>query len=162
MKKVSFFVLLTVLLASGLVFAEEQAPPQTLVLPSFQKVEGNGLAFEFLFSPGKLSQAQTGKIFTTGYHAPDFTLPSLKEEPTPIPYPRWAVREGWEGTFVIAVEVLTNGQVGRWAVVQSTGYSLLDQAATQAIRKWHFNPGTELGKAIVSCIQIPIYFKLQD
>lgn len=160
MKKISFLISLLIL-STLPVFAAEEAQP--LGLKSVEsKIEGPGLPFEFSFSPGKLSEARTGKIFSTGYHASDFALPSLKEEPTPIRYPRWAVREGWEGTFVIAVEILVSGQVGRWNVTQSTGYTLLDEAATQAIRQWQFHPATEKGRAIISCIQIPIHFQLQD
>ena len=161
MKKISVSLLFTALVLSSFpAFAAEEAPP--LVLKSVEsKVEGPGLPFEFSFD-GKLSEAVTGKIFTSGTHAPDFTLPSLKEEPAPIRYPRWAVREGWQGRFVIAVEILTSGEVGRWKVVESTGYPLLDRAATQAIRRWRFHPGMEKGRSLVSCIQIPILFQLEE
>lgn len=160
MKKIS--ILLSILILSSLpAFAAEEAQPLGLK-PVESKIEGPGLRFEFAFSPGKLSEAQTGKIFSTGFHAPDFTLPSLKEEPTPIRYPRWAVREGWEGTFVAAVEILASGKVGRTHVMQSTGYTLLDEAAAEAIRQWQFHPATEKGKSILSCIQIPIHFQLKD
>lgn len=142
-------------------FAREEVQP-LIPNPVENRVEGPGLDFEFAFAPGKLSEAQTGKIFSTGTHSSDFALPSLKEKPVPIRYPRWAVREGWEGTFVIAVEVLTNGEVGRWYVIQSTGYRLLDEAATEAVRQWHFHPATEKSRAILACIQIPIHFQLQD
>lgn len=163
MKKISFFLLLALLSPAVWVWAKEEAPSSPLVLKPFQaKVEGPGLPFEFSLADGKLSQARTGKIFTTGYYAADFTLPSLKEEPVPIRYPRWAVQEGWEGTFVIAVEIGTSGEVGRWKVMESTGYPLLDEAATGAIRKWLFHPATEKGKTILSCIQIPIHFQLED
>lgn len=163
MKKIFLFLLFALILPSAFTLAKEEAPSQPLNLaPIQERIEGPSLAFEFAFSPGKLSKAQTGKIFTTGYHASNFTLPSLKENPAPIRYPRWAVREGWEGTFVIAVEILTTGEVGRWKVIESTGYSLLDESATASIRKWHFHPGTENGKAVAACIQIPVYFQLEE
>lgn len=162
MKKNSVFLGFAVLtLVSFRLFAAEESQP--LVLNAVEnKIEGPGIPFEFTFAPGRLSEARTGKIFTTGTHAADFTLPSLKDEPVPIRYPRWAVREGWEGTFMIAVEILTTGQVGRWRVMESTGYPLLDEAATEAIQQWQFHPATEKGGAIISCIQIPIHFDLQD
>lgn len=163
MKKVSVFLLISLLLPAFGVFGEDQAPPQLLLpKPVEARFEGPGLPFKFSLAPGRLSQAETGKIFTTGYHAPDFTLPSLKENPMPIQYPRWAVREGWEGTFMIAIEILPTGVTGLWKVMQSTGYALLDEAATRAIQKWRFHPAQEKGKAIRSCIQIPVHFQLQD
>lgn len=162
MKKISVILLLIGVLSIPLpLFSAEETQP--LISNRVEnRVEGPGLPFEFAFAPGKFSEARTGKIFTTGHNTPDFTLPSLKEKPVPIRYPRWAVREGWEGKFVIAVEILTTGQVGRWRVMESTGYRLLDESATQAIRQWSFHPATEQGLAIVACIQIPIYFELQD
>ena len=126
------------------------------------KIPAGDVSFEVSVTPESWSQAKPGKLFTTGFHPADFTLPILRENPVPIRYPRWAVQEGWEGTFVIAVEILKSGKVGRWSVTQSTGYSLLDEAAANAIRQWHFQPGTEKGQAVVTCIQIPVHFELRD
>lgn len=164
MKKISPpFFLIVLLLSSVSGFAREEAPAQPLAFPTLQEEKGNAnFPLGFSVTPGKWSQAKAGQLFTTGTHAPDFTLPSLKEEPVPIRYPRWAVQEGWEGTFVIAVEVLKTGEVGRWQIMRSTGYSLLDETATKAVRAWRFHPATEQGRAIVSCIQIPIRFELKE
>ena len=144
-------------------FAREEAASPPLALSPL-KGEGTVTSrpFEFSLTRGEWVEARAGEIFTSGPPLADFILPSLAETPVPIRYPRWAVREGWEGTFVIAIEVLQTGEVGRWKVTESTGYPLLDRAATEAIREWRFHPAREQGKAIVSCIQIPILFKLQD
>lgn len=166
MKKISLFLgLLTLsLLSAPPLGAKEEAAPAPSV--SLESLKGGRVdvsrTFEFSIARGEWIQAQAGEIFTSGTHASDFILPSLKEAPVPIRYPRWAVREGWEGNFVIAVEILKTGEVGRWKVIESTGYSLLDRAATEAVRQWQFHPAHERGRAIVSCIQIPILFKLQD
>lgn len=164
MKKISCRTLLiTLLLPSVLVFAREELPPQPLpVSPVPEEPVATSLPFEFSLREGKWADARTGEIFTTGTHAVDFLLPSLKEAPTPIRYPRWAVQEGWEGTFMIATEVLKTGEVGRWKVMESTGYPLLDEAAVRAVHRWKFHPARERGESIVSCIQIPIHFKLED
>ena len=165
MKKISPLTFLSALLflSPVLSFAREEAPTTPLPAPQIQgEVPGADVPFQVSVSPGKWSQAKVGKIFTAGYHPSDFVLPTLKGEPAPIRYPRWAVQEGWEGTFIIAIEVLKSGEVGRWNVMQSTGYSLLDETAGNAIRQWHFHPGTELGKSVVMCIQIPVHFVLRD
>ena len=144
-------------------FAKEESPSTPLSLSPIQgKLVASSFPFEFSVTPGKWRQARTGKIFTTGTHVADFALPSLRENPIPIRYPRWAVREGWEGSFVIAIEVLKSGEVGRWKVIESTGYSLLDEAATETVRQWHFYAATERGNPIVSCIEIPIHFELRE
>ncbi|MBI2167798.1 MAG: energy transducer TonB [Candidatus Omnitrophica bacterium] len=164
MKKITFSFLLTLFVLSSAVFlfAKEEAPlPQAAFVPAGAETPVS-LPFEFSLSQGKWTQGRPGQIFSTGTHAPDFTLPSLKEDPAPIRYPRWAVQEGWEGTLSIAIEVKTDGTVGRWMIMKSTGYPLLDEAAAAAVRQWQFHPATEQGKAILMCVQIPILFELKD
>ena len=165
MKKVTFtlFLLTFVSVSTGWSSAQEK-PAAPSLAPNFIRgqVPAGDVSFEVSVSPGKWTQAKVGPLFTTGYHPNDFSLPALKENPVPIRYPRWAVQEGWEGTLVIAVEVLRSGEVGRWSVVQSTGYSLLDETATKIIRQWHFHPGIENGRAVVMCIQVPVRFELRD
>ena len=165
MKKIvppSLFAILF-FLASIPAFAREEASAPALG-PGFlqESAPAGDIPFEVSVMPGKWSQAKAGKVFTSGYHPSDFTLPVLGGDPVPIHYPRWAVREGWQGTFVIAVEVLKSGKVGRWRVMRSTGYKLLDETAANAIRHWYFYPGTERGQPVVMCIQIPVRFELQQ
>lgn len=141
---------------------EEASPPLLAVSPIQGESVVAGFPYEFSVAPGKWSQARAGKFFTREGYRPDFVFPALKEKPVPIRYPRWAVREGWEGTLVIAVEILKTGEVGRWKVMESTGYSLLDEAALTAIRKWRFHPAREQGVPIVSCIQVPVHFEITE
>ncbi len=163
MKKISSFIFLLTLLFPGISGLAREEVPAQLSLPSPPKGKQNvNFPLEFSVTPGKWSQAKPGAIFSTGTYSTDFVLPFLKEEPTPIRYPRWAVQEGWEGAFVIAVEILPTGQVGRWQIMHSTGYLLLDETATKAVQSWHFHPAVEQGKAVASCIQIPIRFELTD
>ncbi len=117
--------------------------------------------FEVTITADGKTLPKPGPVFTEDAEE-GMALPYLLSAPRPISYPRWAVRQGWEGTFVIAIEVLPTGAVGRWKVMESTGHSLLDEAAIKAVREWRFHPATEQGKAVVSCIQIPVRFKLQD
>lgn len=160
MKKwIGLFLLICV---TGPAFAKEE--PASLVLDSWQEKSSQAVAFPFEFSleHQEWIQGKAGKMFSIGTHSPDFILPSLREDPVPVHYPRRALQRGWEGSFVIAIEVLPTGEVGRWQVMKSTGYSLLDEAAIEAVRQWRFHPATEQGKAVASCIQIPIHFKLQE
>jgi protein TonB len=164
MKKITltFLIILSLIPASLLRAKEEPAsPPLPANSPSRQPEMI--FPFEAIMGKGPIDWAETraGQILSSGYHAPDFTLPSLQGDPVPIRYPRWAVREGWEGSFMVAVEILETGKVGRWKVMESTGYPLLDQAATHAVQQWLFHPAREQGQPIVSCIQIPIHFKLK-
>lgn len=106
--------------------------------------------------------ARPGALFTQGGDFSGIELPYLISTPTPIKYPRWALRQGWEGRFTIAVEVLTDGTVGRYYVMQSTGRKILDKAATEAVRTWKFHPAMKNGQPIVECVQIPVTFKISE
>lgn len=111
-------------------------------------------------SQGKLV-ATPGEVFTEGGDYTGITLPYLISDPVPITYPHWAVRQGWQGKFVIAIEVLTDGTVGRYSVAQSTGHEMLDEVAIKAVKTWKFHPAMEGGVAVVTCVEIPIFFNLE-
>lgn len=102
-----------------------------------------------------------GPVFTEG-DEPGTELPYLVSKPKPISYPRWAVRQEWQGKLILAVEILPNGRVGRMKVMKSTGYRLLDRTATKAIQQWKFHPATKDGNPVLSCIQVPVEFRLQE
>ena len=116
--------------------------------------------FFYSYESGQWISSQPGRIFTTGSETADFELPFLKQMPQPMRYPRWALTQGWQGELVVAIEILENGSVGRWKVMHSIGHRSLDEAAIKAVRAWRFEPGKLRGKAIVSCIQIPIRFRV--
>ncbi len=57
-------------------------------------------------------------------------------------YPRMAVLRSREGVCVIEMDVLSDGRVGEVNVIQSSGYTLLDDAAREAAASWRFTiPG---------------------
>lgn len=101
------------------------------------------------------------KIFTEVME-PGITLPYLKSDPKTIQYPRWAVQRDWKGELLMAVEVLSNGNVGRYQVMKSTGVKMLDESAAKAIKTWKFHPGKKNGKPAVMCIQVPVTFELEE
>jgi len=163
MKQILISIFLFLFTSPALTQAKEESAPRPLPLNLIQaQVSRGDVPFEVLVNREGWIQARPGTPFTAGFHSADFVLPSLKEMPSPIQYPRWAAREGWEGTFVIAVEILPSGKVGRWKIMETTGYSLLDEAATKAVQSWRFHPATEKGRPVVSCIEIPVHFSLQS
>ncbi len=87
-------------------------------------------------------------------------LPALISMSKPIQYPGWARRKGSEGLLVVALEILEDGNVGRWQIIQSTGEESLDKAATKAFLTWKFQPAMKNGKPVKTCIQVPINFEL--
>lgn len=110
---------------------------------------------------GKLI-AKAGPVFTEGGDYSGMVLPYLISDPKPIPYPRWAIKQGWQGRFVIAIEILTDGTVGRYKVMESTGHRILDDVATKTVQTWEFHPAIKNGEPVVTCIEIPVMFELLD
>jgi protein TonB len=54
---------------------------------------------------------------------------------------------------------------GRCEIVQidsSSGSALLDQAASDAVKRWRFSPARDGEKAVPSWVKVPIEFRLSD
>jgi periplasmic protein TonB len=76
-------------------------------------------------------------------------------------YPGRARREGWEGTTLLRVQVSPSGRPGAIQVQKSSGRQLLDDAASEAVKRWTFSPATQGGQAIAGWVTVPIVFRLQ-
>lgn len=85
---------------------------------------------------------------------------SYARNPRP-PYPKMALREGWEGTVMLEVRVLPSGRPAAIAVRQSSGRTVLDEAAVAAVRGWTFTPATADGVPVSGVVGVPIVFRLQ-
>lgn len=93
--------------------------------------------------------------------AGDSSNPSVLSSVKPR-YPASARSESREGTVVIGVTVGTNGSPSSVWIVSESGYSDLDQAALNAVRKWRFVPGKSNGVVVEKSVQVPIQFSLLD
>jgi len=153
-----WFLILTALFKTPFALAE-QSVPRVILFNEEDEFLRNAPIF-YSYESGQWMTASAGSVITKGNQAPDFTLPFLKESPKPVPYPHWARERGWEGRLVTAIEIREDGTIGRWKIMQSTGYQLLDHVALRAIQKWRFEPAKQNGKPIASCIQIPVAFYL--
>lgn len=81
--------------------------------------------------------------------------------PRTIVYPRKAIRRGWEGQAVVAVEVLRDGSVGKTALARSSGHEILDHAAENAIKTWKFEMESGKEDAVPQYVDIPVTFRLE-
>jgi protein TonB len=71
-----------------------------------------------------------------------------------------ARQNGWEGTTLVRVEILTDGLTGMVEVVGSSGHRVLDEAAVEAVRAARFEPARLEGVPTVCWVEVPITFRL--
>jgi TonB family protein len=76
-------------------------------------------------------------------------------------YPESARRQGITGTTQLLIEVLANGSVGEVQVERSAGHPELDQAATEAIKKWRFEPARRGNQPVAVWLRMPVRFVLR-
>ncbi|MFA5168568.1 MAG: energy transducer TonB [Candidatus Omnitrophota bacterium] len=117
--------------------------------------------FNVIFRPNAELVSKPTTVFPENSGSETGTaMPFLIAMSEPILYPGWARRKGSEGLLVAALEILEDGSVGQWQIVQSTGEESLDKAATKAFQTWKFQPAIKNGKPVKTCIQVPINFEL--
>ncbi len=90
---------------------------------------------------------------------PDFKASYLNNR---LVYPLSARRMGIQGRVVLDVEVLADGLCGNIDVAQSSGHDVLDQAAMESVRTWHFMPARHGAQAVTRWFKVPIRFSLKD
>jgi periplasmic protein TonB len=97
---------------------------------------------------------------TANITAPVEAVPLYNINPPPK-YPRIAIKRGYQGTAELMVLVNINGTVDDAWLFESSGYSILDNAALQSVRNWSFTPGKQGNHAIEMWVRVPVRFQLQ-
>ena len=92
----------------------------------------------------------------------DYIPPQILSRVEPK-YPVSAREQGITGTVRVKVQVTADGRAGSVSIRQSSGSSLLDQAAVEAVRKWRFVPAKDrsTGKAFSCFTSFPVVFRLK-
>lgn len=78
----------------------------------------------------------------------------------PPSYPASAKRLGETGTVMLRVLVNPLGRPDSVEVERSSGYSRLDRAALDAVRKWKFVPAKQGDQAVAAWVLVPLNFEL--
>ncbi len=86
--------------------------------------------------------------------------PLYRDNPPPE-YPRRAMQRNQQGTVVLEVLVNSRGRVEEIEVAESSGYSVLDRAALEAVQGWVFQPGRKGDSKIDTRVRVPVRFELQ-
>jgi TonB family protein len=127
--------------------------PQMTPAGSRSRVQGGG-------PPSK----QTGGGTSTIASLPSFpvreAIPVYRSNPPPE-YPAVARRRGYEGTAVVEVLVSKEGRVQDFRLFRSSGYAVLDRAATAAIKHWLFESARAGDEKIEMWVKVPVRFQLK-
>jgi periplasmic protein TonB len=76
-------------------------------------------------------------------------------------YPATPRRLGIQGTTLLRVRVLADGRIGDVLVEKSAGHPELDDAATDAVKRWRFDPARRGSDAVAMWVLLPVEFKLR-
>ena len=76
-------------------------------------------------------------------------------------YPATPRRLGIQGTTLLRVHVLADGRIRDVLVEKSAGHPELDDAATDAVRRWRFDPARRGSDAVAMWVLLPVEFKLR-
>lgn len=88
-------------------------------------------------------------------------LTSVKTLKTERPlYPRMAREQGWHGKVVLRTHITAMGTVKDATVQESSGFTLLDESAVQAVKAWSFEPAKNGEFTVASTVDLPIRFDL--
>ena len=79
--------------------------------------------------------------------------------PMPV-YPRPAKKRGIEGDVVLKIHIDDKGIPYLIEIADSSGHSILDQAAINGVKKWRFDPASKEGIKIASSIEKRFSFRL--
>jgi len=79
----------------------------------------------------------------------------------PIPsYPPAAQNRHMEGSVVLNVHVLANGQADEVKILKSSDHQILDDAAAKTVATWIFDPAKRGDTPVDAWVHVPINFKL--
>lgn len=97
---------------------------------------------------------------TDAIEPPHFNVAYLNN-PRPA-YPPLARKLGFEGLVVLRVQVSADGAPGQVAVAQTSGTSMLDEAALKAVQGWTFVPARRGDTPVAHVVDVPIRFQLKN
>ncbi|HSQ84094.1 MAG TPA: energy transducer TonB, partial [Desulfobacterales bacterium] len=87
-------------------------------------------------------------------------IPIYRSNPSPK-YPRIARMRGHQGNVLLDVLVNKDGKVHDLKIFKSSGYPLLDNAATSTVKHWLFESGMIGSEKVDMWVRVPIRFELK-
>lgn len=97
---------------------------------------------------------------TPAYQPPSFNAAYLNN-PAPN-YPSVSRRLGEQGRVLLRVQVMEDGTAGSVELQAGSGFSRLDQAALEAVKKWRFTPAKRGEQAVSASVAVPVRFSIEE
>ncbi|WP_371381020.1 TonB family protein [Sporomusa aerivorans] len=118
---------------------------------------GGGDAQPVTAAPAAPSSGSVSSGSASGGIAP----PGVLSRVEPV-YPQSARQAGINGTVMLKVQVLEDGNPGRVTLSKTSGNDSLDEAAIAAVQQWRFVPARnrDTGRSVVCITTIPVSFRL--
>lgn len=143
-------------------------PPATIrpvvrQTPQAHPVDVPQVPSEMVYDDGtEIAVPDTGPVADTTFDTGAPTVQALVTDRAPAPpYPRMALTRRQAGTVVLLILVDAGGNPVQVDIEQSSGFTLLDEAAQKFVRaRWHFVPAQQGGTAISAYARVPITFVL--
>lgn len=148
----------------ALVEPKQPTPPEpkpTVPIPQPVQVVAVTKPISQMEFQGDASSPKPGTDAITAQAQPDVKAkPNYLKNPEPD-YPERARRRHQAGLVLLAVKVTAAGRAERVEIKKSSGFSLLDNAAVEAVRDWEFQPARIGSLALESEIEVPVRFELK-
>lgn len=87
-------------------------------------------------------------------------IPSYRKRFEPV-YPALARKRRQEGVVLLRVQLDAAGYVESAVIAQSSGFTLLDDAARAAVRNWEFEAARLNNRPVSSEVEVPVRFELR-
>jgi protein TonB len=108
----------------------------------------------------KAPAAVAAPLHSEAFDPPHFNVAYLNN-PRPA-YPPVARRLGLEGLVLLRVDVSAKGTPEKIVIAQTSGATLLDEAAMKAVQNWTFVPARRGETPIAHAVEVPIRFQLKN
>lgn len=114
-------------------------------------------------APAAQATASTGSP-TPGRQETDRQLRAsiLELVATELKYPAMARRKGWQGTVQLELHIEPDGRISRLRINRTSGYPVLDNAATQALQLARLPQAGQWLKGQAIDLVVPVEYRLLD
>lgn len=121
--------------------APPAAPPAPSTPPAVRLGDAGDIANAIIAEPGRTLRAAAADIGNL-----------------PPPFPPEAARRHEFGLVGLRLHIAEDGHVDRVEVAHSSGFAVLDAAASEALASWHFTPARQDGHPVADVLDININF----